>query len=201
MSRQKIELPNPVILLRVWHKNSCEAETVVCLVFRLHKSRHPKGWCGKRAAFFASAHFMNVAWATIISHKAMDIVVDYETKNGRKAVKVFQNGVGYDIKSTGNSEERFIEVKGISESWKTFYWQPLHHTEVETLNKYPDKFFLYIVHFEITSEQRNEANLNICPYKLFTISGEKLLSEFTLKPVLYSLAPISQRKLKPFLQD
>jgi hypothetical protein len=140
-----------------------------------------------------------IAWTTLVSHKAMDIVVDYETKNGRKAVKVFQNGVGYDVQSVGNNEERFIEVKGISESWKTFTWQPLHHTEIETLNKNPGKFYLYIVHFDITSEQRNQTFLNSAKYTLFVISGNKLLTEFTIKPISYSLAPISQRKLKPFV--
>ena len=128
----------------------------------------------------------------------MEIAELYEKTYSRIPLRVHQKGVGYDLHSKSEKEERFIEVKGISELWKTYTWQPLHHTEVEALEKNPDKFFLYIIHFDIPKEKRNSINLNNATYKLFIISGNDLRKSFRLVPESYALKPISQRRLRPF---
>lgn len=136
-----------------------------------------------------------MTWAKIIGDKAMEIVSDYERKHQRSPEYVHKRGVGYDIHSFG-SGERFIEVKGVSEHWKTYTWQNLHHTEVRCLKNNPDKFFLYIVHFEILPKDRNENVIKKAPYDIYIISGRVLLSnKFNLKEQSYSLTPISKTKL------
>ena len=125
-----------------------------------------------------------------IDKEAMNIVLDFELKNSRQPEDVSQVGVGYDIKSTSpDKQERFIEVKGVSESWKTYNWQPLFYTEVQCLKNNPDKFFLYIVYFNKQGEE--------LPINLFVISGKDILSSFNIKPMTFSLSPISRRKLLP----
>jgi len=128
----------------------------------------------------------------------MELARQYEANNGRTAMPVHKNGVGYDLFSTSNNEERHIEVKGVSESWKTYNWQSLHHTEVKSLREDPEHFYLYIIHFDIINEDRDEAHLSNAPRSLFIIKGQDLLSIFNLTPASYSLRPISQRKLEPY---
>ena len=121
----------------------------------------------------------------------MEIAEAFELQEGRTSKRVHRDGVGYDLLSISIQEERFIEVKGISESWKTYNWQPLFRSEVEALNKYPEKFFLYIIHFEETA--------NLSNYKLFVIHGTRLLNDgFRITPESFSLRPISQRRLAPY---
>jgi hypothetical protein len=74
-----------------------------------------------------------MSWTKTISDRAMDVVCEYETLAGRSPTRVHGDGVGYDIHSQSDKEERFIEVKGVSESWKTYTWQSLHFTEVDCL--------------------------------------------------------------------
>jgi len=140
----------------------------------------------------------NTTWSKLIGDKAMEIVELYEFKNNRNVERVYQKGVGYDLLSKKGNEERYIEVKGISESWKTYTWQPLHHTEVTTLQKNPENFFLYIVHFEVMKDRRNSNYLNGDNYQLFIISGHNLLNHFRILPESYALKPISQRKLDTY---
>lgn len=128
----------------------------------------------------------------------MEIAELYEKTHSRIPLRVHQKGVGYDLYSKNGNEERFIEVKGISESWKTYTWQSLHHTEIEALKKNPDKFFLYIIHFDVSKENRNSIYLNDATHQLFIISGNELQKSFRLIPESYALKPISQRKLKEY---
>jgi|SRR3989344_3651610 len=134
-------------------------------------------------------------WSKLISEKGMEIAELYEKTHSRIPIRVHQKGVGYDLHSKNENEERFIEVKGISESWKTYTWQPLHHTEIKALRKNPSMFFLYIIHFDISKENRNSTNLNNAVYKLFVISGNNLQKSFRLIPESYALKPISRRRL------
>ena len=138
-------------------------------------------------------------WKTIISEKSMDIVVEYEELNGRKTKIVNTKGVGYDILSEKEEEQRFIEVKATSESWKTYNWLPLYYSEVNCLNQFPDKFFLYIIKFDLDKNNRNKESLDKADYKIFIINGTELLENFKIKPETYSLSPVSQRKLKKYL--
>ena len=127
----------------------------------------------------------------------MEIVELYEKSHGRLCERVHQKGVGYDLHSIGN-EERFIEVKGISESWNTYTWQPLHHTEVKTLQNDPAHFFLYIVHFEIVKANRTQEYLSTAQHQLFVIPGRQLLTSFRVVPESFALKPISRKSLSPF---
>jgi hypothetical protein len=138
-------------------------------------------------------------WKTIISEKSMDIVVKYEESNGRKTKIVNTKGVGYDILSEKEEEQRFIEVKATSESWKTYNWLPLYYSEVNCLNKYPNKFYLYIIKFNLDKNNRNKENLDVADYEIFVINGTELLENFKIKPETFSLSPISQRKLAKYM--
>lgn len=138
-------------------------------------------------------------WSQLIGEYAMGIVEVYERTQGRMPERVHRKGVGYDVLSKDADHERFIEVKGISESWETYNWQPLHKTEVEALDKNIDKFFLYIIHFEIKRENRNEENLRAAEYNLFIIPGTSLRNnEFRIEPASFALRPISKTRLKKY---
>jgi hypothetical protein len=139
-----------------------------------------------------------MGWSNTIANKAMDIVESHENEHGRISIRVHQKGVGYDLHSQNSNEERFIEVKGISESWKTYTWQPLHRTEFEALQSSPDKFYLYIVHFDIAKENRNENYLNSALRRIYIIPGRNLQTDFRIIPQTFALSPISQRKLEAY---
>lgn len=119
-----------------------------------------------------------------VEQKAIEIVKAYETAEGRNPINVSKKGVGYDIESDG----RKIEVKGVSESWKTYTWQSLHPSEVECLDRNTENFYLYIVKFD-----DNKSSLYIIP-------GDKLKEEFKCRVTAYALTPISRKKLKQFLR-
>jgi Protein NO VEIN, C-terminal len=123
---------------------------------------------------------------TPIASRAMDIVLEYERQAGRNPIDVHKDGKGFDILSSNDSGETFIEVKGVTESWRTHNWQALFANEVKCLNAYPGKFFLYIVHF------------NDSAYNLYVIPGKELLQQFSIVPETYRVSPISQRKLNPY---
>lgn len=138
-------------------------------------------------------------WSQLIGEQAMEVVEDYEKKHERLSRRVHQMGVGYDLDSVGKNQERYIEVKGVSESWKTYTWQPLHKTEVDALKNHTDKFFLYIVYFEIDRENRNKKNLIEAKHKLFIIPGTSLQNnEFRIEPASFALRPISKARLKKY---
>ncbi len=99
---------------------------------------------------------------TIVSERAMQIAEAFELREGRVSRRVDKDGVGYDLHSIGTQEERFIEVKGFSESWATHYWQSLYKSQVKVLEAHPEKFFLYMVHFDKNSIDNPE---------FFVISG------------------------------
>lgn len=120
-----------------------------------------------------------------VEQKAIEIAKTYEITKGRNPINVSKNGVGYDLKS----DNRKIEVKGVSESWETYSWQSLYPSEVECLNRDTKNFYLYIVKFD---DDKNS---------LFIIPGDKLKKEFKHKITAYALTPISKRKLKQFLSN
>lgn len=126
-----------------------------------------------------------------VGERAMKIVEHFELQNGRISIRVHREGVGYDLRSSSSNEERLIEVKGVTELWSTYNWQSLYKNEVDALNNYPDKFFLYIVHFERNTYPQD--------FQLFVIPGIALLSEpFRIVPESYALRPVSRARLKPF---
>src|SRR5690242_14388334 len=110
-------------------------------------------------------------WTKIIRDKAMQIAQAFELSNNRVPKPVHTSGVGYDLLSIGKDAERHIEVKGVSESWKTYTWQALHHTEVAALKDSPEQFYLYIVRFDIPLESRNSDYLETAPHDLYIIPG------------------------------
>lgn len=113
----------------------------------------------------------------------MAMVIEYEHSQGRHPKNVSRKGVGYDIESDG----RMIEVKGVSENWKTYTWQYLYPSEARRLDTDQNKFYLYIAKFD--GAQRS----------LYVIPGDRLKKEFKLKVASYALTPISKRKLRRFL--
>ena len=142
-------------------------------------------------------------WKKLISEKAIEKVFAYEKARGMEFERVDKDGVGYDVQSSNGIEERFIEVKGVSESWKTYTWQNLHNTEIVALHRNPEKFFLYIVYFDIPKEKRNEEELNIAKPQLYIIPGKDLIDpeKFKIKEASSALSPISREKLKPYEAD
>lgn len=128
----------------------------------------------------------------------MEIVESYELKNNRGVERVHQKGVGYDLLSKNKDEERYIEVKGVSETWNSYTWQSLHPNEVRALSKSPGNFFLYIVHFERQGQNRDAIFLNKAAYQLFIINGKDLQNNFRIIPESFALKPISRKKLKNY---
>lgn len=130
----------------------------------------------------------------------MEIVFNFEKSNGRFPEEVHTTGVGYDILSKNQGEERHIEVKATSELWSTYTWLPLYKNEVQALKNFPDKFYLYIVKFDLDRNNRNEDSLNSADYELFIINGQNLLNKFKITQETYSLSPISRKKLTDYKQ-
>ena len=122
----------------------------------------------------------------LVEQKAMDAAMEHEATEGRNPVIVSKKGVGYDIESDG----RMIEVKGVSENWKTYTWQSLYPSSAECLERNPENFYLYIVKF---NPQGKSA--------LYIIPGRDLQNKFKLKVTAYALTPISKRKLREFLRS
>jgi hypothetical protein len=121
----------------------------------------------------------------------MEIVEAFEVQEGRVPTRVHRDGVGYDLRSANSEEERFIEVKGTGESWKTHTWQSLYKSEVKCLKENPEKFFLYIIHFDIVQFPNS--------YQLFILSGIQLTNDgFRIEPESYALKPISRARLLPY---
>jgi hypothetical protein len=52
-----------------------------------------------------------------IGEAAVEIVIDYEKRNGRKARSMAHSNPGYDVISECDSETRYIEVKGTEVAW------------------------------------------------------------------------------------
>ena len=75
-----------------------------------------------------------------VEQKAVSIVLDYETKEGRKPTDVSKDKCGYDVKSG----DRFIEVKGTKDKRAGWFW--ITDTIVRTLGKNLANYYLYIVY-------------------------------------------------------
>jgi len=138
---------------------------------------------------------------TIVRDRATEIALSYESRfSNRFPVLIDKKGVGYDIKSENKREQRYIEVKGVSEDWKSYIWQSLYASEVKCLQENPDKFYLYIVYFDLKGKERTEKEIKEAPYNLYIISGKELLNknEFKIQPDSFSLTPISRRKLDKY---
>ena len=129
--------------------------------------------------------------------------MEYEIKKGRKPEDFSHKKVGYDIHSNNTKEERFIEVKGVSESWNTYTWQSLHHTQIDCLKKYPNKFWLYIIRFCIDKENRNLFELQRTLPEAYMIPGGDLLdtTKFRIEEESYSLKSALGTTLKVRLQE
>jgi sacsin len=52
-----------------------------------------------------------------IGEAAVEIVIDYEKRSGRKARSMAHSNPGYDVISEGDGETRYIEVKGTEVAW------------------------------------------------------------------------------------
>jgi hypothetical protein len=119
---------------------------------------------------------------------AMQIALDYEIKQGRhpKDVAADKTVTGCDIISDG----RYIEVKGVGESWKTYTWQGIHKTEYDRLKSDTAVFYLYIVKFVDKNSTEVEA--------IYIIPGPDLELAFTVQIASYAITPIGLSKLKPY---
>ncbi len=119
---------------------------------------------------------------------AIHIALDYETKQGRhpKDVASDKTVTGCDILSDG----RYIEVKGVGESWKTYTWQSIHTTEYDRLKSDTANFYLYIIKFVDKNSTEVEA--------IYIIPGPDLESAFTVQIASYAITPISQARLEKY---
>lgn len=124
------------------------------------------------------------------SKKAIEFSLNYERSRGKNPEDVSMNKkhLGYDIKS----EEKFIEVKGIGESWETYNWQSLYKTERECLRKNPNNFYLYIVKYENKKSDKVEG--------FYIIPGAELESKFRIEIETFGIRPISKSSLEEFLR-
>jgi hypothetical protein len=125
-----------------------------------------------------------------VSKRAIEAVIEYERKNLREPKNVSRDGVGYDL----HSGDRCIEVKGVSESWKTYTWQSIYPSEVDAMKSNPTLYWLYIVKFE---DKEDES-----AYEIYTIPATEFVSDekFRLRIASFSLTPISRKKLEEYRQ-
>ena len=72
--------------------------------------------------------------------KSMEIVMEYEKKEGRNPKDVSKTRCGYDIKSRG----RCIEVKGMKHKRAQWFW--INNSIVRRLGKSLSKYYVYIVY-------------------------------------------------------
>lgn len=77
---------------------------------------------------------------------AEEIVVEWEQKRGRSAKRLGGNNPGYDIasKSTGGTDERYIEVKSIAGEWGGTGVR-LTPTQFAYAEQLGDRYWLYVV--------------------------------------------------------
>lgn len=99
---------------------------------------------------------------------AEEIVRNYEEERGRTANKVENSTLGYDIISTGNDEERHIEVKSKKNGKIT--WKELTPNETECLLK-DEKYYVYLVEGDdkdeiIVTELSRDTILKVAKFKL-----------------------------------
>jgi hypothetical protein len=149
---------------------------------------------------------VKMEWKKVLREKAMKVAESIELSNNRVPKRVDRDGIGYDILSIGENEERHIEVKGVSEGWASYTWQALHHTQVKALKKNPAEFFLYIVRFDILHrENRNSEFLETASPQLYIIPGKDLLGgglgRFKIQEESFALKPISKTSLAPYKAD
>ncbi len=78
-----------------------------------------------------------------VEDKAVELVMDWERKNGRNPVDVRGKGLGYDIKSESASEKRCVEVKSRSQERQTFV--TMDGGLLKRLGKDVSNYYLYFV--------------------------------------------------------
>jgi sacsin len=90
-----------------------------------------------------------------IGDAAEEFVFAEEQRSGRKVERMVSNNPGFDIRSTAidGSDERLIEVKGLSGEWSAA-GVPLSATQFDLAHREGDKFWLYVVEFASQPEER-----------------------------------------------
>lgn len=78
----------------------------------------------------------------VVETTAMNKAMDYERNNYRNPVDVSSQNVGYDIKSSGSNETRFIEVKGKGNRGDI----EITSNEWNTAKELENSYFLYVVY-------------------------------------------------------
>ncbi|MGC8657032.1 MAG: helicase-related protein [Thermoplasmata archaeon] len=73
---------------------------------------------------------------------AMEVVKEYEEKNGFKVKDVHDENLGYDLESEKNNIKKNIEVKGISHYDETI---TLTENEFKASNYFKNNYYLYVV--------------------------------------------------------
>ena len=91
---------------------------------------------------------------TEVDLAAIEIVLQYERREGRVPEAKDHFHPGYDIESKGTDEalERIIEVKGLSGSWNDF-GVGVKPRQVEECRREPERFWLYVVEFALEPER------------------------------------------------
>jgi hypothetical protein len=99
--------------------------------------------------------------------------LQFETKNKRSSRELGESEkLGYDIESKSESEERYIEVKGTSDSSYDIF---LTVNEFRTLKNKQDKYFIYVV----VDALRNPVLYVTRGDKLLDITDTKIIIPFT----------------------
>lgn len=77
--------------------------------------------------------------------KAMNKAISYETETGRYPADVSKDNLGYDIKSSNDYETRFIEVKGLYDSYSYSSFVLLTENEWRHAQELENSYYLYVV--------------------------------------------------------
>jgi hypothetical protein len=108
-----------------------------------------------------------------IKQEAIDLVMDFEKKQGRNPKNVSRTGHGYDIESSG----RLIEVKGMSHPTGDFIM--LYKKLFVKLGRGISNYYIYVV-FDI----KNKPKLKIIPPEVI-LANLEIETSFFLKAKSY----------------
>ena len=91
---------------------------------------------------------------TEVDRAAIEIVLQYERREGRDPHAMDHYHPGYDIESKDaeGAIVRFVEVKGLSGAW-TDFGVGVKPRQIEQCRQEPDRFWLYVVEFALEAER------------------------------------------------
>jgi hypothetical protein len=107
-----------------------------------------------------------------VEQKAVKIVTQALEKQGWTVESKELERIGYDLLCRKEEKTRFVEVKGRSVTYQSFF---ITKNELKVAKDYPSSFYLVIVTSVLSSHP-----------SIYCYSGRRLLEEFDFEPLVYA---------------